>query len=141
LLQDKDFKNVEAKEKAIHLLHFAATGTDQPMEYELVIPKIFCAYPIKSAIPITIELSSAEKEEVNAMLEACIANWEILKKTSIDGLRESFLQRKGKVELGMEKITVQVEKGSVDMLLDYLPWSLNMIKFPWLKQLIHVEWR
>ena len=88
-----------------------------------------------------MELSNAEKEEVNAMLEACIANWEILKKTSIDGLRESFLQRKGKVELGMEMITVQVEKGSVDMLLDYLPWSLNMIKFPWLKQLIHVEWR
>ncbi len=141
LLQDKDFKNVEAKEKAIHLLHFAATGSDQPKEYELVIPKIFCAYPIKAAIPITMELSNAEREEVNAMLEACIANWEILKKTSIDGLRESFLQRKGKVELGMEKITVQVEKGSVDMLLDYLPWSLNMIKFPWLKQLIHVEWR
>lgn len=141
LVKDKDFISLDAKEKAIYLLHFAATGKEQPKEYELTVPKLLCSYPIKAAIPTSIEMSKDEKEEVIAMMEACIANWEILKKTSVDGLREGFLQRKGKIELGMEKITIQVEKGPIDMLLDYLPWNLNMIKFPWLKQLIHVDWR
>ncbi|WP_313514965.1 contractile injection system tape measure protein [Sphingobacterium sp.] len=141
LVKDKDFISLDAKEKAIYLLHFAATGKEQPKEYELTVPKLLCSYPIKAAIPTAITLSQDEKEEVIAMMEACIANWEILKKTSVEGLREGFLQRKGKIELGMDKITIQVEKGPIDMLLDYLPWNLNLIKFPWLKQLIHVEWR
>ena len=141
LLQEKAFLNLKLKERAIYLLHYAVTGLQNAKEYELVIPKIICDYPIKRSIPIEADLTISEREEVDAMLEACIANWEILKSTSIEGLRETFLQRPGKVVYNKDKITFQVEKGAVDMLLDYLPWNLNMIKFPWLKQIINVEWR
>jgi len=141
LLQDKEFVNIKSQEKAIHLLHYAATGNMEPKEYELVVPKIICGYAIKSAIPSRVELTITERNEVDEMLESAISNWGILNNTSPDGLREGFLQRNGAVLIEMDKIKIRVEKGDIDMLLDYLPWNLSLIKLPWLKKIVQVEWR
>jgi hypothetical protein len=65
----------------------------------------------------------------------------ILNNTSIEGLRDGFLKRKGKINIHADRIKILVEKGSIDMLLDYLPWNLSHIKLPWLKHIIQVEWR
>jgi hypothetical protein len=36
---------------------------------------------------------------------------------------------------------IRVEKNSIDILLDYLPWSLSMIMLPWRNELLRVDWR
>ncbi|AOM79956.1 hypothetical protein BFS30_24005 [Pedobacter steynii] len=141
LLQEKRFLHVAAQEKAIYLLHYLATGENQADEYELLIPKILCAYPVDQPIPGRIRLSDEEMEEADTLLKAAIASWDILKNTSPAGLREGFLQRSGKLQIRDGKIGLQVEKAAIDVLLDHLPWNLSLIKLPWLREIVQVEWR
>jgi hypothetical protein len=141
LLQEKRFLNIDAQEKAVYLLHYLATGEKKAEEYELLMPKILCAYPLDQPIPKRIKLSALEMEEADTLLKAAIASWEILKNTSPAGLREGFLQRTGKLQIMEGKIVLQIEKAAIDVLLDHLPWNLSVIKLPWLKEVIRVEWR
>lgn len=66
-------------------------------------------------------------------MHGMIRNWKTIGNTSISGLRETFLQRKGKLQLkedGMWYLTV--EPGVFDMLLDSLPWRFSVIKHAWM---------
>lgn len=141
LLAAQQFSGRAAQEKAIYLLHYVATGKTKAEEYELLVPKILCGYPATLPVAKSIRLSAKERKEADGMLKAAIASWDILKSTSITGLREGFLQRSGKVILKEGKISLLLEKHTIDVLLDHLPWSLSLIKLSWLDELIRVEWR
>jgi hypothetical protein len=106
----------------------------------LALPKILCAFSLEEPIDLP-GLSTEYLQEANDLLEAAIAQWSILKNTSASGLREGFLQRNGKLFTKNGNLWLQVEKHSIDILLDYLPWNLGIIKLPWLKDMLRVEWR
>jgi Contractile injection system tape measure protein len=141
LLQNKQFINEQAQENAVFILYYLATGNLIADEHVLVIPKILCGFAVENTVTKNIVLSETETKEADELLKAVIAQWDILKNTSPEGLRESFLHRNGKVFTKNNDIIIQVEKSSIDMLLDHLPWGLNIIKLPWVKQIIRVEWR
>ena len=141
LVEANNFKDADAQIKAIFLLHYLSTGNTTAAEHELVLCKLLCAYPINTPIPSEQIFLQAEFEEANNMLVALLQQWNKLQNTSIEGLRESFLQRKGKIFTKGERVIVQVEQCSIDILLDYLPWNLSIIKLPWMKEIVHVEWR
>jgi hypothetical protein len=141
LLENKQFINDLAKEKAVFILYYLATGNTVAAEHELVIPKMLCGLAVENTVSNTIALSHHEIEEADELLKAVIAQWSILKSTSPAGLRESFLQRNGKVFTKNDDIIIQVETSSIDMLLDHLPWGLNIIKLPWVNNIIRTEWR
>ncbi|MBC7421946.1 MAG: hypothetical protein H7334_00670 [Ferruginibacter sp.] len=141
LVEANNFKDADAQIKAIFLLHYLSTGNTTAAEHELVLCKLLCAYPINTPIPSEQIFLQAEFEEANNMLVALLQQWNKLQNTSIEGLRESFLQRKGKIFTKGERVIVQVEQSSLDILLDYLPWNLSIIKLPWMKEIVHVEWR
>ena len=66
-------------------------------------------------------------------------HWGALKSTSIDGLRNSFLMRNGK--LSKEEIwQLTVENKAWDVLLAQLPWGISMVKTPWMEELLYVHW-
>ena len=115
------FHNTAAAEKAIHLLHFLATGSTGAEEHELAISKLLCELPLQYALKEFIELTDEEKQEADNLLTAAIDQWEKLKNISIDALRENFLQRSGKLYTKNDMRYLQVENGSLDVLLDYLP--------------------
>ncbi|MCP5245922.1 MAG: hypothetical protein H6937_08230 [Burkholderiales bacterium] len=128
-------------ERALCLLHFLATGQSVAPEYELVLPKILCDMPLPTPVDCCIELSDAEKEEATALLEAVIRHWEVLRNTSPDGLRGTFLIRSGKVSLRDDgDWLLQVETKSFDMLMDALPWGISIVKLPWMRRTLWVEW-
>lgn len=135
------FHNMAATEKAVHLLHFLATGKTHSEEHELVIPKLLCELPIQYALKEIVELTDEEKQEAENLLTAAIDQWEKLKSISIDALRENFLQRSGKLYTKNDLRYLQVENGSLDVLLDYLPWTLSIVKLPWMKEMLRIEWR
>jgi hypothetical protein len=135
------FAGINEQHLALHLLHYMATGETTAEEYELVTAKLLCGYPLQMPVPKEIILDEAATNEANNMLEALIAQWEILKQTSIHGLREGFLQRRGKLFTKKERLYLQVETSSIDLLLDKLPWNLSIIKLPWMKDLLNVDWR
>ena len=141
LVDEGEFITIEDKKKAIFLLHFLSSGEKQAEEHQLVIPKILCDFPVEEPIEKAVDLSEAEIAEAMDLLTAAIQQWEILKETSIEGLRTSFLQRGGKLLIKKDKLVLQVETSSIDLLLDHLPWNLSIIKLPWMKEIIWVEWR
>jgi hypothetical protein len=129
-------------ERALCLLHFLTTGQPMAPEYALILPKILCNIPLLAPVETDLDLRDTETEEAVALLEAVIRHWEVLRNTSPDGLRGTFLLRSGKVSLRDDgDWLLQVESNSVDILLDQLPWGISMIKLPWMDKMLWVEWR
>jgi len=141
LATEGKFVTTASQQKAILLLHYIAAGTTAGQEYELVVPKILCEWPLQMPVEIDRELSADELNETDNMLQAAIEQWAVLKNTSMAGLREGFLQRKGKLFTKNDNMHLQVVTNSIDVLLDQLPWNLSMIKLSWMKGILRVEWR
>lgn len=141
LLEGKEFKNKTAQSKAVLLIHFLATGIEQPQEYEMVLPKFLCNMPTNIPIDYTLQITDEEKEKANGLLQAAIEHWGALGTTSPDGLREGFLTRQGKLEQEQTGWKLYVEPKTLDILLDKLPWNLSIVKLPWMNDFLKVEWR
>ncbi len=142
LLDGNNFRDEAARHRAVHLLHFVATGTEIPEEPRLILPKFLCGMAIADPIPADIALTEPEKTEANALLQAMIDNWGVLKNTSPDGLRAAFLQRSGQLTWKPQQNAwlLQIERKSQDLLLDRLPWSISVVKLPWMEGMMMVEW-
>ena len=141
LIVEGKFADTLARQKALYLLHYIGKGTAAAQEYELTMPKVLCEWPLQMPVERNIVLNEDELNEADTMLQAAIEQWTVLKNTSIEGLREGFLQRAGKLFTKNDNLHLQVETSSIDILLDQLPWNLSMIKLPWTKKMLRVEWR
>ena len=141
LVRDSKFLDKIDQQKAIYILHYIACGKVIAEEHELVVPKVICEWPVGMAVEKAVEITEDELNEADNMLQAVIEQWPVLKNTSVAGLREAFLQRNGKLFSKNDKLHLQVEAGSIDVLLDQLPWNLSMIKLPWMKSILRVDWR
>lgn len=140
-LEDGKFISKEAQQQAIAVLHFLVSGASEMEEHEAVVYKILCGFPIEESLEGCWEVSEIQKKESIGLLESVIENWTILKKTSVDTLRDCFLQRNGKlVNTSGGDIRLLIENDSLDVLLEHLPWGISMIKQPWMLQILKVEW-
>lgn len=128
--------------RAVHLLHFLATGKENPEEPQLLFPKLLCGLDWEAPVPQDLGLPDKEKAECHQLLEAVIRNWPALKNTSPDGLRGAFLQRPGLISWkeGQQAWLLRLERKAQDLLLDRIPWSYSVLKFKWMQQMILVEW-
>ncbi|ACF11302.1 hypothetical protein Cpar_0889 [Chlorobaculum parvum NCIB 8327] len=134
-------KELLQPDRALQLLHFLATGSENVPEYELVLPKILCGLAPASLAGKADTLSDEEKEESEALLSAVTRHWDVLKNTGIDALRETYLKRNGKLTRWYDGgWLIQVESKSFDILLESLPWGISMIKLPWMPHMLRVEW-
>lgn len=141
LTVDGRFVDFYAAERAVHLLQFMVNGHTESAEYQLLLNKLICG--IGTSIPISpdIALSENEKSITEQLLQGMIQNWSTIGKTSISGLRETFLQRPGWISLQEDAWQLKVQTGTFDMLLDRLPWSFSIIKYAWMDKPVHVTWR
>jgi Contractile injection system tape measure protein len=127
--------------KAILLTQFIITGETKIGENELVLNKILCGLPIENVVNTKLKLTNNEIKKCESLLQAVIEHWKNLGDTSITGLRETFLQRKGKITIGgNEKLELWVEQTAIDVLLDRLPWGIKMVKTPWMKDFLECYW-
>jgi hypothetical protein len=140
LLEGDRFQSPEAQQMAIHVLHYLATQHTHPPEYELILPKLLCGYPLNAPVLLPT-LSQEAMDEAENLLQTVINYWEALKSTTPNGLREGFLKREGKLtQTGDRDWKLQVEQQSIDILLTRLPWGVSMVKLPWMNELLVVEW-
>ncbi len=141
LLAQKEFKSRDASEKAVHILEYLVNKQLMAPEYRLVLNKILCG--IEPGIPVRrdIDLTEKDKDITQELIHTMITHWKAIGNTSLDGFRESFLIREGKLSLKDDAWSLLVESKPFDMLLDRIPWSFKTIRHPWMDRVIHVKWR
>lgn len=140
LLNGQYWKNKDAQYKAVHLLQFLSTGEQKTFEYNLTLEKIMCGLHIEEPIPLDVVLEKHETDEAISLLESVIEHWRALKNTSVNGLRESFLRRDGLLTQKESGWLLQIERKTIDVLVDSIPWGYNTLTFSWSDNLIFVEW-
>jgi len=140
-IEDGEFKDHDTAERAVHCLQYLVNASVASPEYQLVLNKLLCGVKPGKPIRRRIELSDFETEQLESLLTAVTGHWKALENTSIDGLRESFLQRGGRLQRKGDAWQLAVEARAFDMLLDQVPWSYSTIKFGWMDRVIYVDWR
>lgn len=126
---------------AAALLHWLATGHEEVFEFELGFVKLVLGLAPDAPLPVDEGLVGArEREEGEALLRAAIAHWKALGNTTLDGLRVSFLQRRGALRDEEGGWRLQLEPESFDVLLGRLPWAIATVKLPWMTRPLYTDW-
>jgi len=140
LLEEGQWKNSSACFKGIHLLRYLACGKTGSPEYELTLEKILCGLAAAIPVPAEVSLGQDELNEADSLLQSVIEHWKKLGNTSINGLRESFLKREGILSAKEGNWLLQVERKTMDVLLDSIPWGFSTTSLSWNNHIIFTEW-
>ena len=130
----------EALSRAVHLLQYLVDGRTSAPEPSLALNKLLCG--VSPSVPVDrgIEITDRERELCEQLLRAMIANWPAISNTSIAGLQETFLRREGKIEQKNHEWKVRVQRKTVDVLVDQIPWTTSVILHRWMPHPIYVDW-
>jgi hypothetical protein len=129
-----------AASRAVHLLQYLVDGRTDTPEPHLALNKVLCGMPIAAPVEREIEATDLERETCDMLLRSIVENWPILRNTSIAGLRETFLQREGKLTYGEVGWRLQVQRKTLDILVDQVPWSIGVVFHAWMPAALHVTW-
>lgn len=136
------FESAASQFRAIILLRRVVFPEDVEIhDYELNLCKVLCGVNPAFPIPTDIQLTEDEKNEIDHLLESVIDYWTIIKGTSTDGFRASFLKRFGTLEKSENMWIVRVEGSTIDILMEDLPWSFSALSYSWCQEVIYVEWQ
>ena len=139
--EEQGFRNMDTRERAVHLLRFMAGFKPPYYDHQLVLEKVLCDMPLAFPVSLDIELEGEEKEEARQVLEAVCQYWTPLNDTSPEGLQHAFMQRQGSITYEDNTWVVRVEGQTLDILLDDLPWEISLLLLPWKEDMIMVEWQ
>ncbi|QSQ13870.1 contractile injection system tape measure protein [Myxococcus landrumensis] len=127
--------------RAAALLHLLAVGDAEVHEFELDFIKLMLGLKPDAHLPVSSGLlQPSDHEEADALLQAVVEHWKALKNTSVQGLRGSFLRRRGFVREQEHGLLLRVEPQTFDVLLGAIPWGIGTVKLPWMRQPIFTEW-
>jgi len=133
-------QGIEAASRAVHMLQYLVEGrTDRP-EPVLVLNKLLAGLPPETPIEAVYRPSEADQAMCLGLLRAAIRTWGVIDNSTPDALQEAFLQRPGRLERGDARWTLTVERKTLDVLMDRLPWGFSVVLHPWMKEPVHVTW-
>jgi hypothetical protein len=141
LVGAKEFNDEASRMRAILLIQYLVTGKKEAPEYELALNKLLCGANMDMEVDMEIDITEEEINLSNSLLTGAITNWEKLKGTRIGTFRETFLQRNGSLYYLNNRWELKVEKKAYDVLLETLPWGIQMIQMSWMKERLVVLWR
>lgn len=131
---------LEAISRGVHLLQYIAEGRCDRPEPLLVLNKLLCGVPPAQPIEASIEPSEEDLATCDSLIAAIIANWPSIANSSPAALRETFLQREGKLLHGSDGWKLHVQRKTVDVLVDRIPWSFAMVYHRWMAEPVQVTW-
>jgi len=129
-----------AASRAAHLLQYLVDGRIDTPEPELILNKVLCGLPPAAPIEPAIDLSDADRAACDSLLRAVIGNWTTISNTSPEGLREAFLQREGRLRRADDRWSLDVQRKTLDVLTDQIPWSIAIVYHRWMPDPLHVTW-
>ncbi len=140
MTSDQGWKDMASAMRAPHLLQWLVDGRTSAPEPELGLNKVLCGLALTAPIAASIEMTEHEKEACTQLLQAMISHWTVISNTSVEGLRETFLQREGKLQAEADRWDLKVQRKALDVLVDQIPWSISVIRSVWMKLPLHVIW-
>ena len=140
LAADGRFGGEAARMHAVHLVASLAAGAAPRAEPDLVLPKLLCGWPLEEPVARASLLAPGDRAEAESLLRAMIGHWSALGRSSLEGLRETFLTRPGRLLEAPEAWLLAVEPRGADVLLGRLPWPLSPVALPWMRRPILVDW-
>lgn len=138
-LTDDERKVLRQPDKACAVLSIL-TGDGAPDETKYPLYKLLCGLQPDALVHTAIEITAEERKECVHLLEHVIEYWTALKQISTNALQQTFLQRTGKISFSNERWLLQVEQKTEDVLLQFLPWSYSIIRYPWMPKPLFTEW-
>ncbi|KAA2223883.1 contractile injection system tape measure protein [Chryseobacterium sediminis] len=139
-LIDPKTQQLTDPELCAHLLHYIATGKINAPEYDMIFEKFLCNIPMNQTINRHIKLSRKHKTQAKNVIESVQHNWAPMKKSSAALVQNEFFQRPGKLVITDSDYTLTVERKTQDILLEKLSWGIGLVKLPWHKKFIFVNW-
>jgi len=140
LLEEKQFKDAAAMQRAVGLLQVIATAEASFPEYLLPLNKVLCGMGLTNVFDFGPPLSESEAEECTDLLSAVIEQAPILRSMSVPGFRGTFLLRQGVLSAPDGAWLLRVERETYDIVLDRFPWGWGVVKLPWMESPLRVEW-
>ncbi len=141
LIENNRFRDEDARERAVFLLHYLAFGAGETPEYHLMLNKILCGIDPEAPLQPFFTINETEIVKCENLLQSAIYNWPVLRNVTIPGLRSMFLKREGIISTRDGHWLLRIEEQAHDILLDKMPWGINTVKLPWMPELLFVEWR
>lgn len=141
LTTDNIFRDDEALQRAVHLLQYMAYPGSGYTEHELALPKLLCGLQPDDPVVAAIDIHEEEQQLSDSLLNGIIQQWSILKNTSVNAFRETFLARDGMLYRYVDRWELHVEPKSFDVLMDQRPWSIQIIRLPWMSTTLFCKWR
>ncbi len=139
--QDAAFADPLARQRAVFLTHYLATGERAGQEEDMLLPKLLCGWPVAGEpVRLTEPLTDPECHEADEVLRAVLGHWGDNGVTSPDGLRGGYFARDGRLQREENGWRVTVERRAQDILLGSLPWGISVVYAPWHERMINVEW-
>jgi len=123
-----------------HLLQSLVDGRTSAPEPQLCLNKLLCGLPLQTPIEPAIEPTPRELEVCQELLASMIANWTIISTTSVTGLQDISLQREGRLQRSSGAWQLLVQRRTLDVLLDQIPWSVSTIGHGWMPEPVIVTW-
>lgn len=142
IAKNKEFISEEKQHYAVYLLHYIATGDENiPQEHELFFEKLICGIDVNEVLKPCSTIDKNHKAEAEELLKAVIENWKALKSSSPQTLQTEFLQRPGYlIQRDDGAWSLHIERQTIDILLDRIPWTISMNRLPFSNLMIYTEW-
>ncbi|CAM3837862.1 hypothetical protein VA7868_02330 [Vibrio aerogenes CECT 7868] len=129
------FISEAARLKAYSLLIYLL-GEDIIQDGYAGIANLLTGYEADTLIDTTEPLTEEEQQEADRMLNAVVSRWDALKNMSAPAFRQLFLQRPAKTEPSALGFSICVEKQTIDILMEKMPWGIGIIRLPWLGETV-----
>ncbi len=136
-----NFCDSAARCRAAYLLDYLVFGNTQPPEPICTLNRLLCGLPLTDQLDCSRSITTHERLLIDSMLQAIIARWSILGNTSVAGLRETFLQREGQLDLFGDRWNLKVSPKVFDIFIDQIPWGFSKFQQPWMERRLEVKWR
>jgi hypothetical protein len=135
-----EFLDGEAQENAVLLVAYMACGENEISEARLPLAKLLCGMELDHPVRAQVDLPDRALTEADNLLLAANGYWERAGKLTPAQFREAFLMREGRLTQMGSGWDLKVDRHTIDILLEFLPWSFGTIKLPWMPGMLSVDW-
>lgn len=123
-----------------YLLLIEGQEEEITIEGDMTLNKLLCGWSMYEPLPIKAkELPYGYKDEFKDLLKSLFEQWDAIKDYSQEELAEIFFRRSGLIKMKTVH-NLYVEWQPKDNALKTLPWTLSIIKTPWMIKPLMVEW-